>query len=220
MKKFATIIGVLTIALSIASCHKKAIRGEGSDISETRNVSKFAQIEANGSHSITVVKDDKYFVIVSGYSNLLSHYETRVSGDRLILEMDNDFWNVKNDNIRVEVHTPYVDDVKLNGSGNMIVHSGFKQESFRAKVNGSGDISVSNNNYETTNIEVNGSGKCDMENCEVERVNANISGSGSIYVNVLEHLKVRITGSGDVHYRGNPTMDLDVTGSGKVKKRN
>lgn len=221
MKKFATIIGISLIALGASSCHKKAIRGEGSNVSETRNVSKFTRIDASGSHDITVVKDDKYYVIVTGYSNLLPHYETYVSNDRLVLEMDDKFWNVRNDNIRVEVHTPYVDDVDMNGSGSMIVHSGFEQDNFHAEINGSGDITVSNNVYKKTSAKVNGSGTCNMETCEAEHVTTDISGSGDIYVKVSEYLKVRISGSGNVYYRGTPqSIDTEISGSGKVQKRN
>lgn len=220
MKQFATIIGIGLLALGASSCHKKALRGEGPDVSETRILQKFSKIDANGSHNITVVKDSVYEVIVSGYSNLVDNYETRVKGDRLILEMNNRFWNIKNDNIRVEVHTPYVDDISLNGSGDVMVYSGFMQDNFEAGINGSGNITVSNNVYKNISVNVNGSGNCNMETSESERATAKISGSGDIYVKVSDYLNVRISGSGNVYYRGRPTIDSEISGSGKVQQRN
>lgn len=221
MKKFATVITICLFALGITSCHKKGIWGEGNDVSETRVVSNFAKIEANGSTHVTVVKDSVYFVIVKGYSNLVPMYETRIKGDRLVLQYDEKYWNVRNDNIRVEVHTPYLDKASLNGSGNVVVGSGFKQDNFAGNINGSGNISVSGNTYFKLEADINGSGDFNSENCEAENVYTNISGSGNIYVKANNHLSVRISGSGDVYYRGNPaTTDINISGSGKVHKRN
>lgn len=221
MKKFATIIGIGILAMGVTSCHKRVIKGEGPDVSETRTLATFSKVEANGSSDVTIVKDSVYMVIVRGYSNLVPAYETKVKGDRLVLEFKDNFWNVKNDNIRVEVHTPYVDKVSINGSGDIYTGSGFVQDHFEGDINGSGNISVSNNVYKSLKADVNGSGTFNSETCEVEDVNTEISGSGDIYVKVSNHLKVRISGSGNVYYRGNPaTTDIDISGSGKVNKRN
>lgn len=221
MKKFATIIGISILAMGVTSCHKRIIKGEGADVSETRTLATFSKVEANGSSDVTIVKDSVYMVIVKGYSNLVPAYETKVKGDRLVLEFKDNFWNVKNDNIRVEVHTPYVDKVSINGSGDIHTGSGFTQDHFEGDINGSGSISVSNNVYKSLKADVNGSGTFNSETCEAEDVNTDISGSGDIYVKVNNHLRVRISGSGNVYYRGNPaTNDIEISGSGKVSKRN
>ena len=109
MKKFTVFMSVCLLALGFASCHKRGIKGEGNIVSETRIVGEFAKIEANGSTDVTVVQDEEYYVIVKGYSNLVPVYKTKVNGDRLILEYKEGYWNVRNDNITVEVHTPYAD---------------------------------------------------------------------------------------------------------------
>ncbi|MCB9046351.1 MAG: DUF2807 domain-containing protein [Chitinophagales bacterium] len=221
MKKYVTIIAVGILAVCTTSCHKRALRGEGPTVSETRYVGEFSKIEANGSTHIEVVHDDVYSIIVTGYSNLVPVFETKLKGDRLILQFKDFYWNVRNDNITVEVHTPYLDKTSMNGSGNIAVGSGFEQDNFNADINGSGDISVKGNSYKSLYAKINGSGGFSSEYSEADRVEVNISGSGSAYVKANDYLKVRISGSGDVYYRGNPsTLDTDISGSGKVHKRN
>lgn len=221
MKQFTLVAAMSLMALGLTSCYKHRIKGEGNVVSETRIVSDFGKVEANGSTSIVIVKDNDYKVVVTGYSNLVPMYKTKVKGDKLVLQYDDKYWNVKNDNITVEVHTPYFDRLSLNGSGDVTVHSGFVQDNFGADINGSGDITISNNEYGSLKAEINGSGTFNAETCEVDDVNAEISGSGNIYVKVFNHLRVRISGSGDVYYRGNPaTTDIEISGSGKVQKRN
>lgn len=221
MKKFTVFMSVCLMALGFASCYKKGIKGEGNIVSETRMVGDFAKIEANGSTNVTVVSDDEYFVIVKGYGNLVPIYKTQVNGDRLILEFKEGYWNVRNDNITVEVHTPYVDKVSLNGSGSIYVGSGYNHDRLDAHINGSGDIEVAKNTFMNVDVNINGSGNFNSEAADVNNVYVKISGSGDAYVMALDYLKVRISGSGDVYYRGNPaTVDMEISGSGQVHKRN
>lgn len=213
-------MSICILAMGLASCHKHRIKGEGNIVSETRSVGQFAKIEANGSTDVTVVNDDEYFVVVRGYGNLLPIYKTDVKGDRLVLEFKDGYWNIHNDNITVEVHTPYVDKVSLNGSGSINVGPGYDHDRFDANINGSGDIRVADNRFGDMHIDINGSGSFNSETTDADNVHVKISGSGDAYVTALNYLNVRISGSGDVYYRGNPDIEMDISGSGKVHKRN
>jgi len=221
MKQYLAFITIALLAIGTTSCHKKVLRGEGPTITETRFVGEFSKIEANGSARVVVVEDDDYSVIVTGYGNLIPMYETKVNGDRLVLQYKDRFWNVRNDNITVEVHTPFVDKVSLNGSGNISIGSGFDQTRLMTDINGSGNIYVSGSKYNSVSADINGSGTFDSENSDVNNVYISISGSGDAYVSVNEYLKVNINGSGDVYYRGDPgRVETSISGSGKVHKRN
>lgn len=206
--------------ITVTSCHKRVLKGNGNTASETRTLSEFSKIESNGSTNITVVKDTKYSVIVTGYSNLVPLFETEVRGDRLIIQYKERFWNVKNDNITIEVHTPYLDKATLNGSGNVDIRSGFDQERFDAKISGSGKIKSTGSKYFVMDADINGSGDINTEGSEIEKVYANISGSGTLYVKVNQYLQVDISGSGKVYYSGNPgEVKQDISGSGEIRKR-
>lgn len=219
MQKLGSFILIIFFAVSASSCYKKGLSGHGNVVSETRSVGTFAKLELNGSTRVTVVEDDEYRVIISGYANLVPVFDTRVKGDRLILEYKPGYWNIRNDNITVEVHTPYLDKVSVNGSGDVTVNSGFSLDHFETDINGSGNVKVTGNQYKTMKVDINGSGDFDAENSNTGTADVRISGSGNAYVNVTDYLKVRISGSGDVYYRGTPTVDSDISGSGSVKRR-
>lgn len=220
MKKLLLFATLCALVITTTSCHKNIIRGGGKEETETRIVGEFKKIDVDGSTNVTVVKDNEYHVIVSGYGNLLPAYETRLKGERLHLGYKPGYVNIRNDNIRVEVHTPYVDEVQINGSGNVNVNSGYDLNNFRAEVNGSGDMTISGNFYKEFEAYINGSGTIDAETTEVNRANVKISGSGNMYLRVIDYLDARITGSGDIYYYGNPTAVIEISGSGNVHKRN
>lgn len=220
MKNIIALAGLSILTFTIASCHKHVLKGEGSIESETRTLQTFSKVEADGSTNITIVKDDEYKAVVTGYGNLIPIYETKIKGDRLILKYKDGYWNVRNQNITVEVHTPYVDKVSINGSGDVELERGFDQDYMEANVNGSGTLHIFNNTYGSFSADVNGSGDIYAITTECNTVNADISGSGTIEVGVVDYLDVRISGSGDVFYRGNPTTSINVSGSGTVQKRN
>jgi hypothetical protein len=220
MRSQLLVFALSVFALGASSCRKAVLRGEGPITSETRHVGTFSKVDASGSQNITIVKDTDYKVIVTGYNNLLPIFETKVRDNRLFLEYKPGYWNVRNDNIAIEVHTPYVDKIKLSGSGNVNMGNGFEQDNFEADLSGSGDIYVGANRFKKLTADVNGSGSINTEAADADNVYAKISGSGNINVYVSTFLHVRISGSGDVTYKGNPeNTDISITGSGKVKKR-
>lgn len=219
MKQFIAAMLAIAVFTGASSCKKRVLRGEGPIISETRNLAEFSKVVTNGSEYVTIIKDDVYKVVISGYSSLIPQYETIVRGDKLILEYEDRYWNVKNSNIKVEVHTPYVDDVVLNGSGSVYVASGYDQANFYAEISGSGDVTLGHSYYERLDMEINGSGNIDAENAEAASAYARISGSGNIYTWVTDYLSVDISGSGDVYYKGNPrTKEISISGSGRVRR--
>lgn len=220
MRKLMLFAAVCSVAIGLTSCHKRVIRGGGREISETRVVGDFKKIDANGSTPVRVVKDDEYKVIVSGYGNLIDAYKTKVNGDRLQLEFKDGYWNIDNNNISVEVHTPYIDEVKLNGSGRVYVGGGYDLDNFRADISGSGDIEINGNTYKKLEVNISGSGTYNGENTDVQDCYAKISGSGDIFVTVYNYLQARISGSGDIYYYGDPAIDADISGSGKIHSRN
>ncbi|RYD57812.1 MAG: hypothetical protein EOP56_05920 [Sphingobacteriales bacterium] len=217
--KSATLLLAGALLITATSCSKSRLRGEGSVISDTRSLSNFTRVEANGSTNITVVKDSAYKVIVTGYQNLVPAFETKVNGNKLTLEFDDQYISVRNNNVTVEVHTPNIEYYNVNGSGNTTIGSGFDGSSFEGHINGSGELTVNNSKFTTLKAYVNGSGDIKAASTTCENGRAEISGSGNIDMTVTKHLSVKISGSGNVSYWGNPTTDVDVSGSGNVKKK-
>lgn len=208
---------LLPLVVLMSSCIKEKLKGDGDIISDTRSLPAFHTVESDGDNRVSVVRDSVYKVIVTGYENLVPEFRTHVSNGKLGLEYDDDFW-VRNDNIQVEVHTPFVENVRIEGSGRIEVRPGFTGPHFESHIDGSGSIEVQGGNFRMLVAEINGSGdiRCGDAICDTAYVD--ISGSGDIDVNVSQYLDASISGSGTIRYRGNPVVKSHITGSGTVKK--
>ncbi|MBN9483969.1 MAG: hypothetical protein BGO70_10210 [Bacteroidetes bacterium 43-93] len=212
-------LSLAIVTITSASCKKLRLKGEGPVVSETRYVSPFNQINADGDVDVDVYPSSENKVEVSGYHNLVPVYKTEVSGNTLKLHFQDGYINVRNNNIHVSVYTTQPAGVKINGSGNINVSSGFQPGSMSADVNGSGKISIANNHFGNMDLRVNGSGEIDASSCTGDYVTAKISGSGNIKITVGNSLDAHISGSGDIDYWGNPgTVNTDISGSGKIRK--
>lgn len=205
------------ILLSLASCSKHRLNGSGDTVTETREVGSFSRIEASGSEEVEVLWATERRVEVTGYRNLVNEYNTNVSGGTLRLRFDNDTWNVRNNNLRVRVYTPSLEELRASGSGDVTVVANRPLGIREAEVTGSGSVSISQPAVEELTLRVTGSGELHARDAAAEDVNAETTGSGSIETTVSENLDAKITGSGDIDYWGSPRVNTRITGSGEVR---
>ena len=205
------------VFLSLASCSKEALRGSGDSVTETRTVSSFSRIELSGAEQLEVLHGNDVRVEVSGYRNLVSDYETSVSGSTLKLRFDRDVINVRNNNLHVRVYTPDLDAVSLEGSGKILVLGNGDIHLRHAEINGSGEITVSQPTATEREFVINGSGKIFARDAAGENVDAEINGSGDVEVTAFRTLDATINGSGKIRYWGGATLKTNISGSGKVE---
>jgi hypothetical protein len=233
-----TIIQIIAAAVIFTSCEKASIIGSGSTTTESRNVSSFTGVQAEGSTDVEIVKGTQQKVEVSGYKNLVDIYEAYVQNGTLVLKFRNDFSNFRNNNVRVRIEIPQLSSVGLNGSGNVSVQN-FTNNNLTSTVNGSGNLAFFNLTGTNLSSTVNGSGDVASANCTFDQLytrvsgsgkiraaqilsknaDASVSGSGTIELTAAQKLKARISGSGEIRYHGNPaSTDIEISGSGKVKR--
>jgi hypothetical protein len=221
MKSILTLSAIIITTIFFTSCRKDAMIGRGSVESETRTLSDFTSIDADGSTDIDIYPSSTNRVIVTGYGNLIGVYETDVRGNTLHLGFKNGYWNIRNNNIKVTVYTTDVNSVHLNGSGKVYIHPDMNSSTMSVDVNGSGDVTIEDNDFTRFDCDVNGSGAINARQASCDQVYADISGSGDIDVTVNDLLDVKISGSGSVDYWGTPeVVNTDISGSGKVNKKN
>ncbi len=206
-----------SVLISVSSCSKDRLKGEGATVSETRITTSFTEVDMNGSAEVRVYWDSVSHVVITGYQNLIPAYTSAVSGKRLILEFDPRY-RVTRSNIRVDVYTPDLHKLSLNGSGNVRVHGDFHGD-FSAEINGSGNFFIERGEFPKAYYSVNGSGNIFAKDAVADTATARISGSGNIELTVKDYLSARISGSGDIDYWGNPMTDINVSGSGNVKRK-
>ena len=212
------------------------IEGNNNPAVIEREISQFDKIEVTGPFDVYITKADTFGLRIDAEENLIPEVDTRITGQKLIIETERGLCLRNNLPINIYVSTNNLKEARLTGSGLIQIDS-VKYEYFTAKNTGSGDIEI---DYLQTNkftakltgsgeieasgtateseIEVLGSGNVRTINLLQNSCEALITGSGDTYVYVSGKLKATITGSGDIYYKGSPAVETNITGTGKVRK--
>lgn len=218
MKHFIKIVLALIAIINLSACKKDRLTANGNIISETRDIAQFTGINSSGATPIKVNQGTAFKVVVSGSSNIVPHYTTRVVNNVLYLSFEN--INVHRDDVEVELTMPSINKIDLSGSGEVKVKGNFPSQSrLLVSISGSAQVDIANAMQAgQVDVEISGSGKAYLEEVEAQQVEADISGSGIARFQVSDRLKAKISGSGIVYYRGNPIIQQDISGSGKIIK--
>ncbi|MGZ5247144.1 MAG: GIN domain-containing protein [Flavitalea sp.] len=195
MKRF--ISAAILFILSLTSCKKDTLIGNGTTETELRQLTGFSKVEVNGKTGVNISYGSAFKVEVKAYRNLLSSLETKVVNDVLIIGYKNGT-SVSNDNSEVFITMPLLTKFETTGTSEVTINSG------------------SSDNFEAV---ITGAGKLNAFGFSVKQSTIIIEGSASASISVTEKLHAKITGSGKVYYKGNPLVTTNITGTGIVEKQ-
>lgn len=234
MKKYILIISILSVTLIwSAGCKKYPyINGNGQITTEQRQLVSFNQIENSGTFNVYIKQDSVFTATVEAESNLIPYVRTLVNGNTL--EIDTRENLRENYPINVYVTSPTVQNVKLSGSGYVlmdsldtdyleVVLSGSGQmdgyattNSLTAKISGSGNINLEAYTN-TSDIRISGSGDINLTG-ESGSGSCTISGSGQInsYSFTQDECYAKISGSGNMFLNVVDYLDVIISGSGNI----
>lgn len=99
----------------------------------------------------------------------------------------------------VEVVTPRIDSVAIEGGGHIVSEAGFQKE-------------------DSLGVAIDGGGIIDVRSIPSDRAEAAVNGGGDIRLSASGRLEAAVDGGGDIHYRGNPEVSSAVNGGGTVSK--
>lgn len=106
--------------------------------------------------------------------------------------------------------------IQINGSGDVVLDQ-ILPKSLQINVNGSGDVSLYAKGVSSkAEININGSGDVCTRSIDISTVVVNVNGSGDANITCTDALSVNIHGSGDVCYAGSPTVSTNRYGTGEV----
>ncbi len=208
-------LGAALAALIVASTActlADSVRGSGSVISESRDVSGFSEIVLLGSGDVVVDVGGVESLTIEAEDNILPLLESEVRGGRLELGSKSSISPTRA--IRYMVSAIALDGVSISGSGD-ITATNIDAVSFEVDISGSGRVEPAGT-VSDVEIEIRGSGSYEGEGLVAAAGTVSISGSGDAVVNVTRDLDVSISGSGDVRYLGNPSLSTSLSGSGEV----
>lgn len=231
---------ILVSIILMTSCRNDRyfIKGEGSDVVNSRNHGQFNGVSLSMSANVEIIRDSSFRIELHGQQNILNVIETRISGNVLKIGLQRGTSIRKHNPITIKVYIPSITEMDISGSGDMICVNEFSSSNLSANVSGSGNITFRgniSNSFDATisgsgsirntgsgvcrsaRYNISGSGDIFAEWFKVEDIDATISGSGDQWIYALNTLNARISGSGNIKYRGNPSINVSISGSGKLQ---
>ena len=219
MKK--NIILILIATFTLFSCKKDKVEGDGSIVTETRNVKNFYSVNVSGSSKVFITQGNTFDVQVKAYENLLPSLMTTVEDGTLKIAYKQNT-NIRNDNSEITITMPSLTGLTLQGDGSINTKGQFiGAENFVINASGSGTISMENGSANNLRITLNSSSTVKTFGFPVQRAEVTISGSGNAEINVAKTLNGTISGSGNIYYKGAAeSITTKITGSGQVINAN
>ena len=179
-------------------------------------------------------------MIIKTSPNLFHLIETRIEGNRLVIEEKDDECIWYADDIQIFASLSTINHISILGHGDVINTTPLQSEDLYINIDGNGDVVLNDINPDTYTIQIDGSGDVRLAALDTAQfgtvgirgsgdvntsgiptnhVDITISGSGDVQVYALKTLDVTINGSGDVRYLGNPSVTTDISGSGNVIRK-
>ena len=188
----------------------------GSKVIETRAVSSFDRIEAQGSTRLHVQVGAPLGLTVLAPEDSIAEVVTEVrDGVLIIREADgsSDWWDSGN----VAVTVPSLAWLHVSGSADASLE-GFTGGQFEVLVSGSGDVKA-RGRVDRVEASVSGAGDLDLRRLEADEVAVRVEGSGDAVVWAVSAVDVSVFGSGHVRVKGRPSVSrVSTEGAGGVSQ--
>ena len=222
MKKLGLVVFMLALSIglfSAISCNitnSSGVQGSGNAKSETRDVSGFKQIEANGAITLEIVAQNAFNVEIEADDNLLSMIKTEVSGDTLKIFSEGKI--SRKTKVFVKISMPELVSLDISGASEANI-SNLKTDTLLLKANGASKIKV-DGVANDLKLDVNGASSIDAENLKVENAGVEANGASSAIVSAINDLKAEVSGASTVYYTGEPkNFEPKTSGASSVKKK-
>ena len=214
IRPFAAVKLLTFAALSLGGCHLTGIRGDGNITAETRTVTDFTSVEADGAFDIKWSNAPAAFSITTDH-NLLSHVETSVNGKKLRIHSRGQLRPT--DGMKVTLSSSGLSGASLTGAVRLTATK-LSGKGFYLEGTGATRVTLDGTVDELL-ASMSGASRLDAAALQTQTVELSISGAGKADVSASKTLKVAISGAGKVTYSGNPDVEKRISGAGSVRRR-
>ncbi|MDP9187187.1 MAG: DUF2807 domain-containing protein [Verrucomicrobiota bacterium] len=203
------------LILLAAGCRWGGIMGNGHIVTDTRSVSDFSEIEADGGFQIEWRSGPPSLSITTD-ENLLRHIDNRNVDHRLRLHSRGNLWATHG--VKVAVSSPTRLGAKLTGAARLTAKQ-LSGHSFAIESTGAAKVMLDGNVDELV-TDMTGASRLEAESLQTKTAEISSTGASHAEVAVSDTLKVSITGAGKVIYSGNPpTIEKHITGAGSIRHK-
>jgi hypothetical protein len=210
MKKLT--IALVSGLLFTVGCHVGGIMGNGHVVTDTRSISDFSEIEANGGFQIEWRSGPPSLTITTD-ENLLKYIGNQNEDNRLRLHSRGNLWSTHG--VKVVVSSSARTGARLTGAARLTAKQ-LSGRSFAVESTGAAKIELDGNVDELV-TDMTGASKLDADSLQTKTAEISSTGASKADVAVSETLKVSITGAGKVVYSGSPTtIQKTISGAGSI----
>jgi hypothetical protein len=236
---------VMGMALMLTNCENvRCIKGNDNLVSEKiNNLESFDKIYVDANFDVIIEQDTITEVSILADDNLIPYITAEVSGNELILSTANRRCLRSKNEIRINVFTPNIVKIELEGSGdietsNITLDKDGTENKLEVILDGSGDIDLGEVYCDDLIVDLIGSGDIDFADIDVLNLDVllqgsgdigflggigeiglfTLDGSGNIYADRVKLLEgdVDVLGSGDIYVWAEEHLYGQITGSGNV----
>lgn len=197
--------------------NQPCLRGEGSVVSETREVDEFSRITLAIPGELYIIQGSSSEVVIEAKENIVPEIETRVVNGNLEISF---VWDntCTRDTGPINVHLTVlnIEEIAIAGAANVTGENIITDE-LTVSIAGAGNFNLSGETG-ILEIDITGAGNVSAFDLSSLECGVSITGSGNAEITVENELEISITGSGNVFYKGNPQVSASITGSGNVSK--
>ena len=233
-----SIVYLSAAVLLLSSCNGfDCINGSGNQVTESRDIGTFRQVETSGSLKIVLSQDSTSSVRILADDNIQKEIQTRLSGNTLKIDMEGNFCDAG----PVTIYLGSKDYQKIESSGSVEVLSEGKLnlneldlelhgsskvmldlnvKSLRTSSSGSSEI-VLKGQAGIHDLDMTGSSSVEALDFVVGEYQINSTGASKSRINVLNSLEVNSRGASEVEYKGKPSkIEKDNSGASVVRSIN
>ncbi len=211
-----TTIAFLTgLFLIAAGCRWGGIAGNGHIVTDTRPVSDFSEIQADGGFQIEWRSGPPSLSITTD-ENLLRHIDNQNIEHRLRLHSSGNLWPTHG--VKVAISSSTRSGAKLTGAARLTANQ-LSGHSFAIESTGAAKVFLDGNVDELV-TDMTGASRLQAESLQTKTAEISSTGASHAELAVSQTLKVSITGAGKVIYSGNPpTIEKHISGAGSIRHK-
>jgi hypothetical protein len=208
-------IGLLIFILAFAGCDVGGIRGNGHVVTQSRDVTPFVNVEADGPFEVEW-RSGAPSASVTVDENLMPFIEANVSDRTLHVRTTR---SVRpSHSIKLNLSSPAREGASLSGASRFTA-SQLSGPRFSLTTAGASKTTLNGTVGELV-ASMTGASQLRAESLQTKTAEIEVTGAGSAQVTVSDTLKASITGAGKVEYSGNPAhVERQIAGAGVIKKR-
>jgi hypothetical protein len=208
----APLAALLIAAIALGGCSREVAAPR----TEQRGVDAFHSIDLRGAATLRVQVGPAVSVTATGSPAALARLGTRVENGKLVIAHEHG-WSLfgGNANVELQIALPELHALAVNGAGEVTIH-GVHGAALALVVQGAGNVEATGDAV-SLNARINGAGNMDLSQLLVGDATVSVNGAGNLQTHVTGSLEASVNGVGSITYAGQPQhLDSHVNGIGSI----